>query len=54
MTKDSLDREATWVLQNMVRALEMFEILNTKEENERLKAAKAILRARRKQRKKRA
>lgn len=39
---------ATWELKNMIKALSMFELLNTEEENKRLHAAKAELSRRRK------
>lgn len=33
-----------WALKNMIKALKMFEVLNTPEENERLQAAKILIR----------
>ena len=39
------DRPA-WELKNIVRALSMFRLFNTPEENERLEAAKVILKLR--------
>jgi len=42
----NIKHRATWELKNMVKALSMFEILNTKEENIRLKEAKKELRKR--------
>jgi len=38
--------KATWELKNMVKALSMFEVLNTDEENKRLAKAKAELKRR--------
>tara|TARA_R100000008_G_scaffold49163_1_gene29305 strand:- start:427 stop:567 length:141 start_codon:yes stop_codon:yes gene_type:complete len=45
---DNVKNKATWELKNMVKALNMFEILNTEEENRRLKEAKKELNKRRK------
>ena len=39
-------RQPTWALRNMVLALKMCSWLNTPEENERLKAARMVLRNR--------
>jgi len=39
-------RQPTWALRNMVLALKMHVWLNTAEENERLKAARMVLRNR--------
>ena len=39
-------RQPTWALRNMVLALKMHIWLNTAEENERLKAARMVLRNR--------
>jgi len=39
-------RQPTWALRNMVLALKMHTWLNTAEENERLKAARMVLRNR--------
>ena len=39
-------RQPTWALRNMVLALKMHTWLNTPEENERLKAARIVLRNR--------
>tara|TARA_R100000657_G_C4612927_1_gene65370 strand:- start:363 stop:503 length:141 start_codon:yes stop_codon:yes gene_type:complete len=36
----------TWALKNMIKALSMFELLNTEEENKRLQEAKKELRNR--------
>ena len=36
----------TWALKNMIKALSMFEMLNTEEENKRLQEAKKELRNR--------
>jgi hypothetical protein len=33
-----------WALKNMIKALQIFEVLNTPEENERLQAAKILIR----------
>lgn len=43
--KEILGDRATWELKNMKKALSMFVILNTPEENERLKAVKVMLKA---------
>lgn len=42
-----MEHYATWELKNMIKALSMMEILNTSEENKRLKAAKEELKRRR-------
>jgi len=39
-------RQPTWALRNMVLALKLHSWLNTQEENERLKAARMVLRNR--------
>lgn len=44
-----LKNQPTWALKNMVFALSLHSWRNTKEENERLKSAKLILKNRRKQ-----
>lgn len=41
-----MKNKATWELKNMVKALSMFELLNTDEENQRLEDAKKELRKR--------
>ena len=41
-----MKNKATYELKNMVKALSMFELLNTDEENERLEDAKKELRKR--------
>ena len=41
-----MERYATWELKNMIKALSMMEILNTSEENKRLKEAKKELKRR--------
>ena len=41
-----MERYATWELKNMIKALSMMEILNTSEENKRLKEAKEELKRR--------
>jgi hypothetical protein len=43
-----IKNQPTYALKNMVRALSSFGLLNTEEENERLKATKIELRNRRK------
>jgi len=35
--------QPTWALRNMIKALEMLPLMNTKEDNERLAAAKICL-----------
>ena len=45
-----MEHRATWELKNMIKALSIMEILNTSEENERLRQAKEELK-RRKERK---
>jgi len=45
-----MENRATWELKNMIKALSIMEILNTSEENERLRQAKEELK-RRKERK---
>ena len=42
----NLENKPTWELKAIVEALSIFPILNTPEEEERLKKAKAILRDR--------
>jgi hypothetical protein len=42
------ENRATWELQNMKRALSMFPILNTEEENKRLEEVKKELKLRKK------
>lgn len=42
-----MKNKATYELKNMIKALSMFELLNTDEENERLEDAKKELRKRR-------
>ena len=47
--KEALDitgDRATWELTRMIRALQLFEIANTPKENQRLVAAKIVLRER--------
>lgn len=44
--KKIVGNQPKWALKNMVRALSMFRSLNTPEENERLEAAKIILKLR--------
>ena len=41
-----MERYATYELKNMIKALSMMEILNTSEENKRLKEAKEELKRR--------
>ena len=41
-----MKNKTTWELKNMVKALSIFELLNTDEENQRLKNAKKELRKR--------
>jgi hypothetical protein len=41
-----MENRATWELQNMKKALNMFPILNTPEENERLEEVKKELKRR--------
>ena len=36
-------KQSTYGLKNMIKALSMFEVLNSEEENQRLKAAKQEL-----------
>ncbi len=45
--KRIVGNQATWALKNMVRALEMLPRLNTPEDDERLEAAKVVLKSRR-------
>src|SRR5258706_5388861 len=44
-----IERQPTWALRNMIRALRILEALNTPEEAERLDLARRELRARRRQ-----
>lgn len=46
--REILGDRATWELKNMKKALSSFPILNTEEENQRLKAVKVILKERNK------
>lgn len=46
--KTRLGDRAEWELKNMSRALKMFPILNTAEDNQRLKDVKTILKLRKK------
>jgi len=39
--------QATWALRNMIRALKILPRLNTPEDDERLEAAKVVLKSRR-------
>jgi len=41
-----MKNKTTWELKNMVKALSIFELLNTDEENQRLENAKKELRKR--------
>ena len=41
-----MENRATWELKNMIKALSIMEILNTSEENERLRQAKEELKRR--------
>tara|TARA_Y100000114_G_scaffold82624_1_gene76282 strand:- start:525 stop:683 length:159 start_codon:yes stop_codon:yes gene_type:complete len=41
-----MKNRATWELKNIVKALSMFELLNTEEENKRLQEAKQELKRR--------
>jgi len=41
-----MEHRATWELKNMIKALSIMEILNTSEENERLRQAKEELKRR--------
>lgn len=41
-----MQNKATWELKNMIKALSIMEILNTSEENERLRQAKEELKRR--------
>ena len=41
-----MQNSATWELKNMIKALSIMEILNTSEENERLRQAKEELKRR--------
>ena len=41
-----MQNRATWELKNMIKALSIMEILNTSEENERLRQAKEELKKR--------
>ena len=43
--KAIIGNRAAWELSNMIRALSFCELLNTPEENERLKAAKIVRKA---------
>ena len=43
-----MQNRATWELKNMIKALSIMEILNTSEENERLRQAKEELKRRKK------
>ena len=43
----NIKNKATYELKNMVKALSMFELLNTNEENQRLEKAKKELKIRR-------
>lgn len=43
--RDIVGNRARWELRAIVRALSRLEILNTPEENQRLKAARLILKA---------
>ena len=43
----SVKSQPTYALKNMIKALSMFKVLNTDEENERLKLAKLELKKRR-------
>jgi hypothetical protein len=45
--KRIVGNQATWALRNMVRALKMLPRLNTPEDEERLEAAKVVLKSRR-------
>jgi len=45
--KRIVGNQATWALKNMVKALKILPRLNTPEDNERLKAAKIVLKSRR-------
>ena len=45
--KMNIKNKATYELKNMVKALSMFELLNTNEENQRLEKAKKELKIRR-------
>jgi hypothetical protein len=45
--KRIVGNQATWALRNMVRALKMLPWLNTPEDEERLEAAKVVLKSRR-------
>lgn len=49
--KSILGNQAEWELKHMIKALNMFSILNTPEDNQRLKAARVILADMRKRRK---
>jgi hypothetical protein len=44
--KQRIGNQPTWALRNMVKALKMLPALNTAEDNERLEAAKFILKNR--------
>lgn len=46
--KRIVGNQATWALQNMVKALKILPRLNTPEDNERLEAAQVVLKSRRK------
>jgi hypothetical protein len=43
----SIKTQPTWALKNMIKALSSLELLNTDEENKRLKLAKQELKTRR-------
>ena len=42
----NMKHRATWELKNMIKALSMMKLLNTDEENKRLKQAKQELKSR--------
>ena len=44
--KPTYEKATTWELKNMIKALSMMELLNTDEENKRLKKAKQELKNR--------
>lgn len=47
--KQLVGNQPTWALRNMVKALKMLPALNTAEDNERLEAAKFIIKTRNKE-----
>lgn len=47
--KSIIGNRSAWELRNMIKALSLFRILNTNEENQRLRAAKLVLKSLEKQ-----